>query len=668
MTADLRANIEVIEKKYRVRAARGAIEKFPEDIQEIIAKPQDQRTPYENQIAELALRQVSYEYDRLDAKVKGDDKDKLAELRTKLKQFDSFKPEPLPPVMSVTDIGPVAPPTILPKGKNQPLIEPGYLTILDEKPAAIQPVASAPNSTGRRTDLARWLTRPDNPLSTRVIANRLWQYHFGRGLVASASDFGRLGEKPTHPELLDWLASQFVKQGWSFKQMHRLILTSATYRQAALVTPSETARLKDPENHLLWRMNTRRLDAEQIRDAMLAATGELNLEMGGPAVDNSRPRRTIYTRVVRNVRDPLMDVFDAPENFNSAPLRNITTTPTQALLMINSQMMLARARAFATRLQKEKLPDDTAVVTTAYRLALGRVPDASELKAALAFFDEQSRRVPPEKPRVAPFIADKMPYREGKAAVLQPRTAQDMFEVPDSPTLPAGDFTIEAFVLLRSTYEDASVRTIAAHWNSDKKQPGWALGVTSKKSQNKPQTLVLQLNGADGGGGQYEPVFSGLHVDLNKPYYVAAAVRLADTSEAGITFYLKDMSNDCEPMQVVTAKHTVTGSVRGQMPFSIGGRHGEQNHFWDGLIDDVRLSNVVLRPEQLLLAAETVTDRCVGYWRFEPGANVYKDASTHGNDIRPKTLVNTTSPDPRGQALVDFCHVLLNANEFLYVD
>ncbi len=661
--------IEAIESKYRTRTAKDFIVKFPDDIQEALHKPVAERSPYQHQIAELAYRQVEYEFERLDAKIKGKDKETLDALRQELKQFDPLKPEPLPLALTITDVGPVAPPTVVPKGKDPQPIEPGFLSVLEERPASIKPVPTAPNSTGRRAELARWLTQPDNPLSTRVVANRIWQYHFGRGLVASASDFGHLGETPTHPELLDWLTTQFVKQGWSFKKLHRLILTSATYRQAAVGPTSEIARLKDPENRLLWRMNTRRLDAEQIRDAILTATGELDLRMGGAAVDYSKPRRTVYSRVTRNIHDPLLEVFDAPDNFFSTAQRNTTTTPTQALLLINSQMMLQHARALAARLTKEQAGGDEERVTKAYRLTFGRNPDPTELKAAVAFLEAQGRRVPEEKPKSAPFLAEKLPYREGKAAVLQPETMQNMFVVPDSPTLPAGDFTLEAFVLLRSTYDDASVRTIAAHWDGNQNHAGWGLGVTSKKSQNKPQTLVLQLSSDAAKGGEgYEPVFSGLRVELNKPYFVAVTVSLSDTNETGVTFYLKDLANDCEPMQVVNAKHRVTSQTRAPLPFTIGGRSGGQNHFWDGLIDDVRLSSAALNPDQLLVNLEGVTGTSVGYWRFEANPDVYKDVSNHGNDIRPKLLPSTNVLDPKTQALVDFCHVLLNANEFLYVD
>src|SRR5207244_650740 len=157
----------------------------------------------------------------------------------------------------------------------------------------------------------------------------------GRGLVRTTSDFGKLGDKPSHPELLDYLARRFVAEGWGCKRLHRLILTSAAYRQSATAPADEVALRKDPENRLLGRAATRRLDAEQIRDALLAVTGRLDLTAGGPSLDPTKPRRTVYCKVRRNYRDPLLDVFDAPEGFNSAAERNVTTTPTQALLLIN---------------------------------------------------------------------------------------------------------------------------------------------------------------------------------------------------------------------------------------------------------------------------------------------------------------------------------------------
>src|SRR5205085_1566693 len=201
------------------------------------------------------------------------------------------------------------------------------LTLLDKKPAKISSTPGGAKSSGRRAALARWLTDPENPLTARVIVNRVWQQHFGRGLVASASDFGRLGGEPTHPELLDWLADRFIKEGWSLKKLHRLIVTSATYRQSATHPNPRPGRIADPENKLLWRAAVRRLDAEQIRDAIYAVTGELDPSAGGPGAAHTDPRRSIYTRIMRNSRDPLLDVFDAPLWFSSASSRDTTTTP-----------------------------------------------------------------------------------------------------------------------------------------------------------------------------------------------------------------------------------------------------------------------------------------------------------------------------------------------------
>ncbi|MBL8795710.1 MAG: DUF1553 domain-containing protein, partial [Planctomycetia bacterium] len=566
-TADLRAQIEAIEAPVREKSAKAAIDKFPEDIQVMIRKPVAERTPLEHQLAELAYRQVLYEYARIETKLKDEQKQKVIELKKQLNQFQAQKPAPLPVGLTARDTGATAPVTQIPKKANLPAIEPGYLTLLQEAPAEVKPLS---NSTGRRSELARWVASPDNMLTTRVIVNRVWQYHFGKGLVATASDFGRLGEKPSNPELLDWLAARFVQDGWSLKQLHRLIVNSATYRQSATHPASELALKKDPENRWHWRSATRRLDAEQIRDALLQATGELDLAGGGPGVDTSRGRRTIYTKVFRNQHDPLLEVFDLPEGFTSMPERNVTTTPTQALLLINSPYMLQRAKVMADRLLKQPGRTDEELIDQAFRLAFGRPATAGEQSKGVAFLRRQSNR-PADKPVVnTVFQSEKLPYREGKAAVLQPDGPQTMFRVPMAESLAEGEFTVEAFILLRSTYEDAAVRTIAAHWNGDRKQPGWSCGVTSKRSQFKPQTLVLQLFGDETkNGAAYEAIFSGLHIALNKPYYVAVSVNLSDPDKKGITFYSKDLSNDEDPLQTARNTHQMTSRGKPNAAFTI---------------------------------------------------------------------------------------------------
>jgi hypothetical protein len=290
--------------------------------------------------------------------------------------------------------------------------------VLNPAPLEILQPSTSLNSTGRRTALAQWLTRPDNPLTPRVMVNRIWQYHFGKGLVATSSDFGRLGESPSHPELLDWLASRFMGKSevgrrklaqsdsipnsdlriptsftpWSFKSLHRLIVTSATYRQSATNPNSEQQQLKDPTNRLLWRANIRRLDAEQIRDSLLLVAGKLDLKSGGPSVPASKPRRSIFTEQRRNSPDLLLDVFDSADGFSSTPERNVTTTPTQALLMINSKDALAHAAEFARRVQAEAGAERDSQIFVAYRLAYGREPSNAERAAAIEFLNQQAAR------------------------------------------------------------------------------------------------------------------------------------------------------------------------------------------------------------------------------------------------------------------------------------
>jgi hypothetical protein len=679
--APVLAEITKIEEPEKLKVEAEFTSKFPKDIQDMMRKPAAARTPLEHQLATLAYRQVLYEFERIDTKVKGEAKAKLIELRKDLHKFDALKPAELPSGHSVRDVGPEAPPTVIPKKANAEPIEPGFLTILDEKPAVIPTVKG---STGRRLALAEWLTRPDHPLTARVMVNRLWQMHFGRGLVSTSSDFGHLGEKPSHPELLDWLAHRFVADGWSLKKMHRLMVTSRTYRQSAEASGqgaaaagqnntvsenSQAALKKDPENRLLWKMPTRRLEAEQIRDALLAVTGKLDLTAGGPSVEYREPRRTIYCKVMRNTREPLLDVFDAPENFQSTAQRNVTTTATQSLLMLNSPYMLKQAQDFAVRLTKENPRSHEALVTAAIRHAFGREATPEEARVAVEFLKKQAQRIQPKT--LVTYETGKMPYREGRAIALTPAGPHPRLHAPASPMVPKTDFTLEAVVMLRSVFDDGTVRTIASQWTGDQKNPGWSFGVTSKKSAYKPQVLVLQLWGEDAQGKfTYEPIFSGLHVALNKPYYVAVSVDLEQTGDAGVTFFAKDFSNDEEPLQKDQAIHKIVKLPPSAGRFTIGGADSKIGRTWDGLIDDVRLSAGVLPESQLLLTSDRLTSQTVGFWQFEPNPGMLKDTSSHGlHLVRDGAPATAAAPqDVHALALIDFCQVLLNANEFLYVD
>jgi hypothetical protein len=267
----------------------------------------------------------------------------------------------------------------------------------------------APIQTDKpRLKLAEWIADPDNPLTARVMVNRIWQYHFGRGIVATPNDFGRMGMRPSHPDLLDWLASRFIEGGWKLKPIHRMILLSSAYQQSSLSPMEKAATEKDSEDALLWKFNHRRLEAEEIRDAMLAVSARLNLKPGGPSVMTpidpelvlmlKRPqywaatldrseydRRTVYMIYKRNLRLPFMEVFDAPDTLLSCARREQSTHAPQALELLNGQTSNDLAAAFAARLLKERTTAGDRV-EYAWRLAAGRAPTAAEKSLALKFF------------------------------------------------------------------------------------------------------------------------------------------------------------------------------------------------------------------------------------------------------------------------------------------
>ncbi len=380
-TVEIRAKIDALLKPYYDKKWKSTADKFPLDIQAAFYKPVEERTSWEHQMAYLVSRQFEEEGGGPLKSMKKEDKAKYEALQKELAAFDDIKPKPLGEVMTVTDFAGEISPTVIPGGSEPQTVPPGFLTVLgNERPE----LSVGSQTTGRRTALAEWIGSPDNPLTTRVIVNRIWQYHFGQGIAPSASDFGHLGQPPTHPELLDWLTKTYVENGWSMKKLHKLILTSATWRQSAHHPQAAKYQQKDPGENLLWRSRIRRLDAEQIRDAMLSASGELQTHVGGPSVDAKTPRRGLYVKAIRNTPDPFLHAFDMANGLKSVPDRNTTTTPTQSLLMINGTYSLGRAKKFADRLRKQQsTPADT--IETAIQTTWGRKPTPEELEAARTF-------------------------------------------------------------------------------------------------------------------------------------------------------------------------------------------------------------------------------------------------------------------------------------------
>jgi hypothetical protein len=265
---------------------------------------------------------------------------------------------------------------------------------------------SDPNDeASRRAALAKWITDPKNVLTWRSIVNRVWHYHFGRGIVDSLNDFGEMGSRPTHPELLDWLAVTFMESGGSIKALHRLIVNSAVYQQSSTHNP-EFATI-DSDNHYLWRMNRARLDADQVRDSVLQIDGRLDLTMGGPGVrefamqDPNPPvtpmldyakfdvdapggnRRSVYRFIFRTVPDPFMDTLDCADASQLTPARNVSMTALQALAMLNNQFMVRHSEHLAARVASAG--DVAKQVAAAYELIYHREPSAEELKDVTAY-------------------------------------------------------------------------------------------------------------------------------------------------------------------------------------------------------------------------------------------------------------------------------------------
>jgi hypothetical protein len=273
--------------------------------------------------------------------------------------------------------------------KKQGAASPGFLQVLSRAPEDrwLAPAPAGARTPHRRAALARWLTDVEagaGPLLARVIVNRLWQHHFGRGIVSTPNDFGAQGEPPSHPELLEWLAGELLRNGWRLKPIHKLLLTSAVYLESAEADPARSKA--DPDNRLFWRREPRRLEAEAIRDSLLAVSGLLDRRMYGPGtLDESMTRRSLYFFVKRSRLISMMQVFDAPEPLVPIGARPTTTIAPQALLFLNSPQVRRAAAAFAARVLGTSDP-----VREAYRAALGRAPAPEEARAAAAFLEDQS--------------------------------------------------------------------------------------------------------------------------------------------------------------------------------------------------------------------------------------------------------------------------------------
>ena len=453
-----------IEAPYRRASFEKRLQKFPEEIQIAVRTPEEKRTPGQRLLAAqivsmdvdpdaAAAQNVASLYSRQRVKLsEADDRIReklLDQVETLVKRMPPSLPvaegvrdgdyrltpdgagdEPLPGKGNRFDYGVACcflpqrgepyhvPPVYfaangleVTEDQKSFVVEPGYLRVLTSgaPPAVARPPKNAVSS-GRRRALAEWIASSENPLTARVMVNRIWHWHFGRGIVRTPSNFGLMGAKPSHPALLDWLSTEFIRQGWSIKQMHRLVMNSETYQMASSFARA-TNQEKDPANNYLWRFPLRRLEAEAIRDVILSASGRLNLQAGGapffPAIPKSvresylqgkwvmtkeEPstwRRSVYAYLKRGLKYPMFEVHDQPDPNVTCEMRNTTTVPTQALTLLNNEFVLIQARHFAERVKREAGDDLMKQVRVLYRIGLSREPAQKELDNFLAFLQRQ---------------------------------------------------------------------------------------------------------------------------------------------------------------------------------------------------------------------------------------------------------------------------------------
>jgi hypothetical protein len=440
--ASLKAEIRTIEAPYAEKARQEAYTQFPEHVQRAIAKPERDRTAGEQLLAQQVIEQVNGSRSAIARALTPAQAARRNELTAQIAALDKQRPKPIPVAEIVTDgdyrfapdgdgdeiigcpkcrISDATTGSFLHAGQDRYQVPPSYFLIRGDanargsvmKPGFVtvatygNPPTEIPpadgHTSGRRRALAEWLASSSNPLTARVIVNRIWHHHFGRGIVPTLDNFGKMGDPPTHPELLDYLAVEFMHRGWSIKQLHRLITTSDAYQMASAYEDAAD-REKDPQNQYLWRFRAQRLDAETVRDSILAAGGGINLTIGGPAVFPPLPkeilssvsfgiwkkeddgpdvwRRSVYVYRRRGLVFPLFQVFDLPEQNITAGARNVSTVPTQALTLLNDPFVLRQAQLFADRVKKDAGDDPLKQIDLAYRIALTRPPTQTELTVA----------------------------------------------------------------------------------------------------------------------------------------------------------------------------------------------------------------------------------------------------------------------------------------------
>ena len=414
-----------LEAPYQKRLMDEAISKLPEYLQTAWRTPPEKRT--EGQRLDVQQIEKTLTNDTLAHKIDEamivplmteDERKKNQELTGKIADLELEKPPMFPTAMAIADMGRTPQPSYflqrgIPDARGS-LMPPGVISVASNGEYAFPSPPADARTTWRRRGFAEWVASPENPLTARVMVNRIWQHHFGEGIVRTPSNFGKMGEAPLQPKLLDWLASEFVARGWSVKAMHRLMMNSLTYQMSSDDNMADLAI--DPENRYFWRMPRERLEAEILRDDILAVAGTLDRTLGGPAIfpyippdifqgsshrtwpgkaddDPSTWRRSIYVFSKRSIRYPLFEAYDQPNLINTCDRRNRSTIAPQALMLMNDNFVIFQAKKFAERLRQEAGADPAAQIDRAFLLALGRLPSAPEKSSAIAFLHGRPDRL-----------------------------------------------------------------------------------------------------------------------------------------------------------------------------------------------------------------------------------------------------------------------------------
>ena len=415
-TKTVREQMETILQPMIDKLEADRLQGFVPQTRESIEKPETDRNAYDKWIYHRNLWTMQGRTRNAENRLKEKDKESYAkyqELKGELQAFDHLKPKSPGQLSTMFELGPDAPPTnILASGIYDRLldeVQPGFPAAFTSAKPAIAPTAA---SSGRRTALANWIVDPDNPLAARVFVNRVWSQYFGHGIVDTVSDFGKQGEKPINPELLDYLAYTFVHEDhWSIKSFQKRILLSSVYRQSSAAHDQGIGI--DPNNRLLYAFPRQRLDAEEIRDSLLAVSGLLNEKLGGPAVMPPAPanfllgnnrnawtnsddphdqyRRSVYVFIRRNMPYPMLDTFDGANPNTVHSRRDVSTTPTQALTLVNSDLVYRWSQALAGRVIREGGKDESARIDRLYQVLFSRPAQPAEKQKLLAFLDSQQQ-------------------------------------------------------------------------------------------------------------------------------------------------------------------------------------------------------------------------------------------------------------------------------------